>query len=1185
MMLSALGGSALAASDLDGDGQPDLETRVASANQQSGGDPTAPTEGREETPVVEDQRGDASDTDNPPEPGPEPELEPAMELQADEAADPGLPAIALNADETTPQGTPSTTSVTVRALTTKQSMGSNHWATDTGGNHPGLRFGAFLSEDPNAQEVGACVFKTRDQKACTMFIDDALFGGSSTGAVYIRHTASDPDYVDDADIAYNPRVTATKDYIKRAKEGENGTVLAPAYNSTWDDWQQRVDLTKGRAQSFPTKENLKKGVDAVNLNSRWVEYWDWDEPNYQSFPDGYGIAARLENPHLGAQTDICNKGLDVAIVADVSGSTRQYIATYRNAVKAFVQALADAPGDNRAAVFNFSDRSPAAEGGNPANIPQLLDVKNETSKTRLDNWANALTAATSTNWDHPLHLVDKAMDDGTAHYDLVLFLSDGNPNTLGTAQNVRAGKHLSHFEETVLAGNAVKEHGTRVIGQRIKGDNDWIPSAHIRGISGTVEYADGMGLNDFDFSKDNEFNQLADTLRKYVENTLICHFDVHVEKEVDDKLKLRGPEDWNFQLGVPSDVGAALEYDPLKPGFDPNLVWGFGKTTAPHNPYVPTGPPMTTDLTGKDWMTVLLKDTSRFPLTLWEDTSDLEPDEWTTDATCSVKRAGIPDPIPLTMAQVTPDPVAKRVNVTFPAPTNPAPADDDPNYSKPGDFGEGREFLFGHEDVVTCKFVNSRPNSTLKVDKLWTITQNGENPKTYTLDEVRSKGFDAGLELSPTPQGRADQGAFGRVETTYDDVSEIGIAETPTWPTTCAFTKADLYATAPDGVAGAQPVETTTALEGDRVAFGPKPYNRTARNLFTVVNEVDCSTTLTMEKKVNVPDLIAGSVPLLPETDWHLSATDPNGIVVAEGAGEADSSEILTDGTYVLKEEYRPAGEPWDQAGNLKPSWKCSFTDGGGAGGGAGGEEIAVKNADTAEASITISGTDTYRPIHCVVTNSAQAYALLKHTYQSAKNPVGNSNRIKWKPEHWDLSAFETNPSRESKTVGAKGFTSSNVFLGELPDRVRLKERRTNSYGPGGGSPGWFYASVYQWDFTKQVQGKSPDYCDLRGAQLGAAVKQEGHLCWTKLTDLGNGEESYDKSSISIAKHDGHPTIIRFLNTDENGAVPPPPFDPVAVTLPLTGGMGRELPIMVGAVILLAGIGTALRIRYTRRHQ
>jgi hypothetical protein len=169
-------------------------------------------------------------------------------------------------------------------------------------------------------------------------------------------------------------------------------------------------------------------------------------------------------------------GIDVALVVDLSGS----IATLpeiggTNGLQQ-LQAAANGIVDtllgtgSRMATFTFNDDSPASGGSNK---PGLVSLATQADAQAVRDEIATWTAIGGTNWDRAFEQVATA-NAGADRYDVVIFVTDGNPTVVRTNPTIPAGDRISNDfrtdEEAVFSANAVKAQGSHILAVGVGAD-------------------------------------------------------------------------------------------------------------------------------------------------------------------------------------------------------------------------------------------------------------------------------------------------------------------------------------------------------------------------------------------------------------------------------------------------------------------------------------------------------------------------------------------------------------------------------------------------------------------------------------------------------------------------------------------------------------------------------------------
>lgn len=155
-----------------------------------------------------------------------------------------------------------------------------------------------------------------------------------------------------------------------------------------------------------------------------------------------GFADIRENPMFPA-----NCGLSIAMVFDTSLSINSSeMTSMKNAALNFVGASGLGGTPSQVAMYRFSTTA--------SKILNLTSIA--ANQTAANNAINGLPASGDgyTNWDDAMR---KVAFNGTESYDVVLFLTDGDPTVNGTAgSNEETDIGFRNIEEGIFSANAVK---------------------------------------------------------------------------------------------------------------------------------------------------------------------------------------------------------------------------------------------------------------------------------------------------------------------------------------------------------------------------------------------------------------------------------------------------------------------------------------------------------------------------------------------------------------------------------------------------------------------------------------------------------------------------------------------------------------------------------------------------------
>lgn len=232
-------------------------------------------------------------------------------------------------------------------------------------------------------------------------------------------------------------------------------------------------------------------------------------------------ATPATNPPLPEQC-----GIDVAVVLDMSTSlSNSDVTNSRTAARAVVTALEGTP--SSVGVYYFGTRGHRAI----AKTPVASAAGANTVRSAVDSVGRPSWGTNFTNWDEPLQMVNA---EG-ANYDVVLFVTDGEPNRYGTGQSSQGTAVL---DAAITSANVLKASGTTVLGV---GVGSSINVQNIQAISGPGSY----------YTVAN-YGALVALMTSLAEDN--CRGTVSVVKEVrgiDGELSLAGGWDFSSSLATP----------------------------------------------------------------------------------------------------------------------------------------------------------------------------------------------------------------------------------------------------------------------------------------------------------------------------------------------------------------------------------------------------------------------------------------------------------------------------------------------------------------------------------------------------------------------------------------------------------------------------------------------------------
>jgi hypothetical protein len=555
--------------------------------------------------------------------------------------------------------------------------------------------------------------------------------------------------------------------------------------------------------------------------------------------DGTTALSRLDPP-LPAQC-----GLRVALVADLSSSMVGSVPALKTAMDTFVDALRGTP--SQAALFTFGTDSPANGFGPNTSLMSVATTADANAfKALYAGWGNPPT--NYTNWDRGLAAVAgtnlPAAD--LSHFDLVVFITDGNPTVYGPNPTITGGAGYTRFRElnnAVASANLVKSQGTRVLAVGVGSGAAGNAGLNLRAISGPVAY-DGTNILDASYIQTTDFTGVGNALRSVV--LAQCAPSISVIKQI-----------------VPFGGTIADAYTPTEP-------WDFSSASLTPPATITPATSSTNPLTGATNFDVTLNGLTSGSFTVAETQKSgysLFPTNadgtaaGTQNAACVDKSTGTDVPITVDNTGVT-----------------------------------GFDVSLGLQSVVSCIVYNQAPDFTqasVAVDKRWRVTDAAGT--TDYLNGDQPPGLQAFLDLSgpgtTPPLGQP----WGEPREGYSVTSDVtvGISETPVIaPPGCTLTAVTLETGPPTASAPGTgtPLSTTSPASRQPLAAGA--------NEWTITNQVECHSHLTLLKDV-------ASGPADPRS-WTLQAIGPPDALPGpsgrDGDATATAQEVTPDVFYQLAE-------------------------------------------------------------------------------------------------------------------------------------------------------------------------------------------------------------------------------------------------------------------------------------------
>lgn len=596
------------------------------------------------------------------------------------------------------------------------------------------------------------------------------------------------------------------------------------------------------------------------------------------------LAARLANPQLPTTC-----GLSIAIVLDLSNSLlTSDVQASKTAAKAVVTSLRGTP--SSVGVYTFAtfapDRTNTATPKTSVSTTTGADLVNN----RIDQINRVPESVGGTNWDAALRQIPQGQ------YDIVLFVTDGNPTaygTPGTGTNTDYGTGFDSIDlsRAVTAADNLKANGAFVMGLAV---GTGINLPNIQAISGTRSGTDYFQISNY--------TQLTAQLTEIALRN--CQGTVSIVKQVRDVSGTLAPAaGWTFNSRAADQVtpssavtgadgavnfkandlpaaGRTLQFTEVQqPGYVLEKQNGLNakcvnNVTGLNVPVTNSGglgftvavkradaiscevinatiPPVQVTVT-KTWVNAVASDTASF-------TANTQSGSSTAHTDGNVITASFAQGTTVNVAEVLAT-NNKGVYTTTLKCTNAAGT----SVGTVEQGGLKGSFTLGASNV-TCAYTNTNTAATVVVEKKWIVDEipydNGDQPA----------GISAALTLAGPGTAGATAQEWDAVRGEYFAGNTVTIAETTTFASgmTCELTKSAI--TLANG--------TTTS---DSV-----PYVATlaaGANSYTITNTVECTTVLTLLKFID--DSNGGS--LLPG-DFMLMATPEGGT-----AWEVDGANTVT---------------------------------------------------------------------------------------------------------------------------------------------------------------------------------------------------------------------------------------------------------------------------------------------------
>ncbi len=602
-------------------------------------------------------------------------------------------------------------------------------------------------------------------------------------------------------------------------------------------------------------------------------------------------------------------GLNMAVVLDLSNSlSNSDVTASKNAAKSVVDTLRGTP--SAVGVYTFGTFAPDRTNAAMAKTSVSTANNADAVRTSIGNIQRVPSNVGGTNWDAALRQIP------SAQYDIVLFVTDGNPTaygTPGTGNNSDYGEKFDAIDlsTAVTAADALKASSTFVMGL---GVGSGVNIANIQAISGTRSGTDYFQIGDYD--------KLTAKLKEIVLKN--CQGTVSIVKQVRDLDGTMSPAaGWTFDSQTADNVspasavtgndgavnfrvndlpaaGRVVQFAELQQaGYALEAQEGSNATCVNNS----TGKSVPTTNAGKLGFTLAVKPADAISCRVinaklraqvkvtktWVDPVDGDKASFTAnDKTGDSTAPANGEVITATFAQGTTVEVAEVLASTnkglYTAALKCTTA---AGATLVEDTLKGT-FVLGDSNV-TCAYTNTNTAATVVVEKKWivdgTAYDNGQQPA----------GITAALTLTGPDAADATSQEWGEPRTGYPAGKTVSIAETTTFASgmSCELTGSAL--TLANGTTTSEPVPYTATLA-------------TGTNSFTVTNTVECTTALTLLKFID-----GGNGGTLVPGDFTLTATPESGeawgVEGAETVGAGNTRPVTAGVNYTISESSEGKGD------------------------------------------------------------------------------------------------------------------------------------------------------------------------------------------------------------------------------------------------------------------------------------
>ena len=334
-----------------------------------------------------------------------------------------------------------------------------------------------------------------------------------------------------------------------------------------------VIIGSGATRTIPSGVVLPRvpGVQSVHFVATSGARCGGTKSDVFTLRDAVRVTAPRPNPNLAAGC-----GLNVMLVLDESSSIASSGATnhVRNAANAFIRSLSGT--GSRVAITVFSSTARLGVGYtlvNQATIDGVFTpyIEHRYSPNGTTNWQAAMEKVKDAN------AAAVSGEPGAKHADLVVFVTDGDPNTVTNANGTttyRANQDggIESMVPAVTVADGVKLENSHLfvvgVGSAL-GNAD--SKARLTAISGPTAFpSDTHPFGETDYTVVSKFDELEQTLREI--SVALCESSLIVTKLADNldgngygvasgwafstTLSVPGGHEWVQPPGVPEDAAS-----------------------------------------------------------------------------------------------------------------------------------------------------------------------------------------------------------------------------------------------------------------------------------------------------------------------------------------------------------------------------------------------------------------------------------------------------------------------------------------------------------------------------------------------------------------------------------------------------------------------------------------------------